>query len=970
MKSIWRSRQGWQGWQGWRGWLMALLVCTGFAMTQPSDAQAPRSVVLIGGAKSEGPGHHEYARGVALLKAALESSPDLPPGLSVRAYPDGWPDDPSALDGAATLVWYFDGFDRHPLLAPARRARFEALMRAGVGLVVLHQASTVPPGNDFNLPRWLGAVREGLFDRTTETANFAPAAPLHPVSRGVGPFSYRDEFYPTFRRPAGIGRSTPILATTLHPQFRAGVPLLVDEPEPNSPAWAFERADGGRSFGFSGMHALIAFEQPMLRKTLLNAIVWSAGFEVPARGMRSELRADPARAAPRKGLPTFADAPTFHRDPQRSGWHASETALTPASVSGPSFGPLWESPPLDAFEGAPARLYASPLYVDHVTISDGPLVGETFPVVFAASSNGFVYAISAARVGDIAAGRILWRTRLAEPCRLQPAPLDGVPTGVLSTPVIDVARQRLYVTHCDPRRRWQAYALDLRNGSVLPGWPVQLDEASLNVRNRNAGPTPVAPTRRFDFRVQRGALNLSPDGSRLYITFGETETGWLVAVDTVHARLASAFAAVAMPHRGSGGMWGAGGPAVDAAGRVFVATGSGFNGFVDQAHDWTQSVLALTDTAEQGLSLQGSYTPFNHCQSATMDIDLGSGGAMLLPELDSATTTTPKLMAIGGKQGNVYLLDRAHLPGRLDRRPACSTDSASDTSLLPPQDQPQFGRRGPLNVFGPYSEKDAALEQARGRSVPAYFRDAGGGHHLFVTGNTRQAEGSSVPIAPSLARLGVVAKPGHAAYLRIEQTAPDIVFKNPGSPVVTSNGPRDAIVWVLDENAGRSALLAGAEPPEPTLHAFDAMTLVPLWRSAPGDLFTSGKYNEPAFARGTVLVGTDRIQAFGLGTLPDRPPRQPRAQAVPADDNRANRDNGANVGTETRSEMHADGAALYAARCAACHDHAQGSIPPRALIAQRSRSAIVEALSRGAMRAQAQGLSALDIDAIARHLTP
>ena len=47
-------------------------------------------------------------------------------------------------------------------------------------------------------------------------------------------------------------------------------------------------------------------------------------------------------------------------------------------------------------------------------------------------------------------------------------------TGILSTPVIDRARGRLYVTACDERQRWQAYALDIASGNVLPGWPLRL----------------------------------------------------------------------------------------------------------------------------------------------------------------------------------------------------------------------------------------------------------------------------------------------------------------------------------------------------------------------------------------------------------------------------------------------------------------------------------------------------------------
>lgn len=630
------------------------------------------------------------------------------------------------------------------------------------------------------------------------------------------------------------------------------------------------------------------------------------------------------------------DTLTFHRDPQRTGWSSAETELTRSSVAGPSFGLVWESRQLDGFDGQPPRLYASPLYVDQVKLSAGEHAGGTFPVIFAATNTGFVYAVNAFRTGDVESGTILWRTNLGAPCKLQPSPLDGVHTGVLSTPVIDAARNRLYVTSCEADRRWQAYALDLASGEVLSGWPVRLDEATFNSPgiNRNAGPDApaAAAPRRFDFRVQRGALNLSPDGALLYVTFGETATGWVVAVDATQATVASAFASVAIPHRSSGGIWGAGGPAVDARGNVFVVTGTGFSGFVDQPHDWVQSVLMLAHSGRDGFALRGTYTPFNYCATATMDIDLGSGGVTLLPFLDSAATATPHLMVLGGKQGNVYLIDRARMPGRLDRRQPCSTDSSSDASLLPPESQPQFGKRGPLNVFGPYSEKDAAMDAARGRSVPAYFRDVDGNSYVFVTGNTKEGQGSPISIPPSIARLKIVTKPGEPAYLRVDQLEKTLVFENPGSPVVTSNAASDAIVWVLDENARRSAPLTGARSPQPVLYALDARTFEILWRSKPGELHTSGKYNEPAVARGSVFVGTDRIQAFGLAH-----------RAI-------------------------DGKAIYEQRCAACHENPEGRIPPRELIASRPHDYIVEVLTDGVMRPQAEGLSTAEIEAVARYL--
>ena len=817
-------------------------------------------IILIGGAKSEGPGRHDYPDGIRLLKAFLESSPDVRTidGLRIEAYPDGWPKDPAALEGAATIVWYFDGLEKHPLLDATRRARFEKAMKRGAGLVALHQSSTVPADDTaLELSRWLGAARFGMHDRVTEQLAIEPIAPAHPVSRGLERARYHDELFPTFRF-AGDGRNvTPIMSGVI--------------PGKTFPAaWTLERGDGGRSFAFSGAHYLLALDQPVVRRMVLNAILWTAGLEVPRDGVRSEApdaalkltQAALKAALPRKPAAQI-DAPTFHRDAQRTGWNANESVLTPAKVAGRSFGPVWESPPLDAFEGEPPRLYASPLYVDRVKITAGPHHGGTFPSVFAATSTGFVYAIAAFKTGGVKPGTILWRTRLGTPCRLAPRPLDGVATGILATPVIDTARARLYVTSCEAGKGWQAFALDLGSGDIFRPWPVPLDEATFNALNRNSGNAPAA-ARAVDYRLQRGALNLSPEGGILYVAFGESATGWLVAVDTVKAEITSAFATVANPHRSSGGIWGAGGPAVDPKGNVFVVTGTNYGGFIDQPNDWVQSVLMLSHSSSQGLALRATYTPFNHCETATNDIDLGSGGVAILPDLDASASATNRLMAVGGKQGNVYLIDRERMPGRLDRRPACGADASVDGSLLPPENQAQFGKRGPLNVFGPYSETDGAMDVARARSVPAYFRDAQGTGHVFVTGNTRKESGSAFAVPPSLARLELVATPGQNAYLRIARLEPATVLENPGSPVITSNGYRDAIVWVLDENARRSASLAGADAPRPALYAFDAMTLKLLWKSAPGALHTSGKYNEPAFARGTVFVGTDRIQAFGL----------------------------------------------------------------------------------------------------------
>ncbi len=146
----------------------------------------------------------------------------------------------------------------------------------------------------------------------------------------------------------------------------------------------------------------------------------------------------------------------------------------------------------------------------------------------------------------------------------------------------------------------------------------------------------------------------------------------------------------------------------------------------------------------------------------------------------------------------------------------------------------------------------------------AYFKDADGTAYLYASGSTKAAVDASANVPPSLARLRVMTRPGAPAWLAIDAVDQELAFKNPGAPVVTSNGTRDAIVWVVDPNGLRTDSLLGCDAPAPILYAVDARTMRLLWKSAPGQLHVGGKYSTAVVAHGVVFVGTDRIQAFGL----------------------------------------------------------------------------------------------------------
>ncbi len=273
--------------------LVAAISCT--------SAAAETRIVLIGGAKSEGPAQHDYPNGIRMLESMLRASPDAQavPHVVVEAHPDGWPPGPAALAGAAAVVLYFDGLEKHPLLDVARRSYFEAALQRGTGVVVLHQASTVPADDtELGLQRWLGAMRPGMFDRATELVQLTPAP--HEVTRGLAKFTYRDEFYPTLRFSGARKALSPLLRAPLHPDFREGRFLVLGKPTVSTVAWAFERPGGGRSFGYTGAHYLAAFDEPGVRKLLLNAMFWTARLEVPPAGVRDALPADAAGTIARR----------------------------------------------------------------------------------------------------------------------------------------------------------------------------------------------------------------------------------------------------------------------------------------------------------------------------------------------------------------------------------------------------------------------------------------------------------------------------------------------------------------------------------------------------------------------------------------------------------------------------------------------------------------------------------------------
>jgi type 1 glutamine amidotransferase len=128
--------------------------------------------------------------------------------------------------------------------------------------------------------------------------------PDHPVARGVAPFATHDEWYFNMRwaaDPAVKARITPILVDTPSDTVRKGPyvypkgpydHVVADSGKAETMMWVYDQPNGGRGFGFTGGHTHATWGDPNQRKVLLNALLWIANVEVPARGVTDTITAD------------------------------------------------------------------------------------------------------------------------------------------------------------------------------------------------------------------------------------------------------------------------------------------------------------------------------------------------------------------------------------------------------------------------------------------------------------------------------------------------------------------------------------------------------------------------------------------------------------------------------------------------------------------------------------------------------
>jgi type 1 glutamine amidotransferase len=278
--------------------LTAGIVLSACFVVAPVRADDPAKIVLVAGRPSHGPGDHEFNAGCKLLAKCLGNVP----GVEAVFVGGGWPADESVFDGARAILFFMDGGGGHPIIQKDHLETIQKLLDKGVGIACMHYAVEVPkgkPGDKFL--DWIGGYYETGYSTNPHWVAEIKSLPEHPITRGVKPFAIKDEWYFNIRFRPEMKGITPILSAKPDDDTRKGVSsaprgpyahIVAAKGREEVLAWAVERPDGGRGFGFTGAHTHKNWGDPSFRKLVLNALLWTAKLDVPTDGVESSISTD------------------------------------------------------------------------------------------------------------------------------------------------------------------------------------------------------------------------------------------------------------------------------------------------------------------------------------------------------------------------------------------------------------------------------------------------------------------------------------------------------------------------------------------------------------------------------------------------------------------------------------------------------------------------------------------------------
>ena len=254
------------------------LVFTAAVLISPAAAEdAPKKLLLLAqGPDGHPEGTHEYVAGQQILQKCLAGVKGLETSI-LRA--DGpWPDGPQHLAKADGVVLFVSEGAKWLNADPARRASFAELAKRGGGLSVLHWGMGTKDADHIEPFVSLFGACHGGPDRKYKflETQVKVAAPDHPAAKGLKDFTIKEEFYYQLKQLPDATGFVPLLTATID-----GADPMV--------SWAWERGDGGRSFGYSGCHYHENWSRPEYRRFLSQAVLWTVDITPPADNFPAEV---------------------------------------------------------------------------------------------------------------------------------------------------------------------------------------------------------------------------------------------------------------------------------------------------------------------------------------------------------------------------------------------------------------------------------------------------------------------------------------------------------------------------------------------------------------------------------------------------------------------------------------------------------------------------------------------------------
>jgi hypothetical protein len=545
----------------------------------------------------------------------------------------------------------------------------------------------------------------------------------------------------------------------------------------------------------------VAFALPVLAAT--NASAGTAGSRhVTTAPAANRLHTQPGRVGLLPATSEFesSKAATNRGDNSRDGWYPDEPGLSPQVVGSSNFGQVFAT-------HLNGQIYAQPLVVGHV--------------LFVATETDWIYGLNPLT------GAVEWSRHIGTAFRdasLHCA--DLTPSlGVTSTPTVDPATGIVYLVdqaYAAGKFGWFMHAVNPETGAEMPHFPVYIKGPAAN--NPLA---PFAPTK----QLQRPGLLFL--GGVIYAAFGShcdflPYTGIVVGVST-KGRQTTMWTDEGAGKENGGGIWQAGGGLVsDGRNQILLATS---NGFGSASHPVGQiagssppanladSVIRLVVQPDGSLKATSFFSMHDDTRLDSHDWDL-AGAPVALP----ATFSTPKypqLLVVTGKEGVVYLLNRAKLGG-LDEGPG--------------------GKDLALGEYGP-----------NGEAISTAGVWPGDGGYVYVA-TLASANGGAGRIDAYKFTTTSKGVPG----LRLVGISSQTMVFGVSGPVVTSNGKASgsAVVWVI------TAEFLQAYDPVPV---GGKLKLLGTWTVDGTDSF-----NPPGIGDNVVYVGNQFgvVYGFGLKSLP------------------------------------------------------------------------------------------------------